>query len=141
MLRRNDFVQDSDTHGKSSCRERPRRAMRLLFEEQAVGELQNFIRHYEEAFFELYRDSGVWNEELIIQSYRESATRLYIAILEEIESRLSRQKVLGRKTAEHWKELAFHVGERLIIVRYSEDLKRKIRWIESIAIDRKPIIF
>ena len=115
--------------------------MRLLFEEQAVGELQNFIRHYEEAFFELYRDSGVWNEELIIQSYRESTTRLYIAILEEIESRLSRQKVLGRKTAEHWKELAFHVGERLIIVRYSEDLKRKIRWIESIAIDRKPIIF
>ena len=115
--------------------------MRLLFEERAVSELQNFIRYYEEAFCELYRDSGVWNEELIIQNYRESASKLYNAVLQGIENRLSRKKVLGRKTAEHWKELAFHVGERLIIVRYSEDLKRRVRWIESIVIDRKPIIF
>ena len=115
--------------------------IKLLFEEQAVSELQNFIRHYEEAFFELYRDSGVWNEELIIQNYRESASKLYNTVLQGIENRLSRKKVLGRKTAEHWKELAFHVGERLIIVRYSEDLRRKARWIESIVIDRKPIIF
>lgn len=115
--------------------------MRLLFEEQAVSELKNFIRHYEEAFFELYRDSGVWNEGLIIESYRESAKKLYTAVLREIENRLAHQKVLGRKTAGEWRELLFHVGERLVIVRYSENLKQNVRWIESITIDRKPIIF
>jgi len=52
-------------------------AMELRYSEQALADLRQFIRYYEEAFFELYRDSGVWNEELIIQSYRESAQKLY----------------------------------------------------------------
>ena len=113
----------------------------LLFEEQALGELQSFVRHYEEAFFDLYRDSGVWNEELIIESYRESAKKLHGVILQEIKHRLARKKVLGRKATAGWYELCFHVGARLIIVYYSENLKQERRWVESIAVDRRPIIF
>lgn len=92
-------------------------------------------------FFELYNDSGVWNEKLIIESYHESAKRLYSTILEETESRLKPNKVLGRKTVSDTQELFFHVGDRLVIVYYSEDLKHKARFVESISIDRKPIIF
>lgn len=115
--------------------------IKLQIKEQALNDLKRFIHQYEEAFFELYHDSGVWNEDLIIESYRESAQKLYLTILKEIQNRLTPNKILGRKTLSDSHELYFHVGDRLIIVYYSEQLKRKIRFVESIAIDRKPIIF
>ena len=113
----------------------------LLFKEEALVDLQRFVRNYEQAFFELYKDSGVWNEDLIIQSYRESANKLYSTILEKIEKRLAPEKVIGRKTSQSWQELYFYVDNRLVIVHYSEDKKGRLRLVESIAIDRKPIIF
>ncbi len=113
----------------------------LKFKPEALFNLHIFIRHYEQAFFELYRDSGLWHEELIIQSYRESAQKLYLAILEETEKRLSRIKVLGRKKTFYFYELDFYVGNRLVIVIYAEHKNHKIRFIETISIDRKPIIF
>ena len=115
--------------------------IKLRFKSQALSELKSFIRHYEEAFYELYRDTGIWSEDLIIQTYQESARKLYLQILQEIENKLGKRQVLGRKSFGLWQELDFYVGNRLIIVYYSQDLKNKARLIESIAIDRKPIIF
>lgn len=114
--------------------------IKLSFKPRAIFALKVFIRHYEEAFFELYEDSGLWNENLIIESYKQSAKRLYKSILDEIKKRLLSHKVLGRKAASGWNEIDFYVGNRLIVVHFSE--KRKAtRQIESIFIDRKPIIF
>lgn len=103
--------------------------------------MQRFIRNYEEAFFELYSDTGIWNESLIIENYRGSAQRLYLTVLSEIEQRLDDKKVLGRKSRLKFQELSFYVGNRLVIVYYTDDAKSKTRLIESIGIDRKPIIF
>jgi hypothetical protein len=113
----------------------------LRLKPEALFELQNFIRHYEQAFYELYHDSGVWNEDLIIRSYRESAQKLYLTILEGIKQRLGKKKVLGRKSSNYFQELDFYVGNRLVVVYYSDDAINKARIIESISIDRKPIIF
>jgi hypothetical protein len=115
--------------------------IKLRIKEQALNDLQRFIRQYEEAFFDLYQDSGVWNEKLIIESYRESAQKLYLTILKELQYYLSPKKILGRKKLGDMHELNFYVGERLIIIYYSEDDQGKMRYVESIAIDRKPIIF
>ncbi|HEY4521092.1 MAG TPA: hypothetical protein VJL57_01695 [Candidatus Paceibacterota bacterium] len=115
--------------------------IKLQFEEQALRNLEGFVRHYEEAFVELYRDSGLWSEDLIVQGYRDSAKTLHADIVAEIERRLVRQKILGRKAVGSSNELFFHVGARLIIVHYSEESKKRIRVIESISIDRRPIIF
>jgi len=49
--------------------------VKLRFKSQALSELKSFIRHYEEAFYELYKDTGIWSEDLIIQIYRESARK------------------------------------------------------------------
>ena len=115
--------------------------LKLKFKSQTLSELKSFIRNYEEAFFELYKDTGIWSEDLIIQTYRESARKLYLQISQEIENKLGEKKVLGNKSSGSWQELDFYVGNRLIIVYYSQDLKNKVRFVESIAIDRKPIIF
>ena len=115
--------------------------IKLRFKSQALSELKSFIRHYEEAFYELYRDTGIWSENLILQTYQESAQKLYLQILQEIENKLGKKQVLGNKSLGLWQELNFYIGNRLVIVYYSQDLKNKVRFIESISIDRKPIIF
>lgn len=115
--------------------------LELKFKSQALSELKSFISNYEESFYELYRDTGIWSEDLIIQIYQESARKLYFQILQEIENKLGKKQVMGQKVFSFWRELDFHVGNRLIIVYYSQDLKNKIRFIKSISIDRKPIIF
>lgn len=51
--------------------------MRLRYKNSARVDLQSFVDHYEEAFRELYRDSGLWNESNIIKGYQKNAAKLY----------------------------------------------------------------
>ncbi len=95
----------------------------------------------EEAFFELYRDSGLATEAQIIESYRQSAKKLSEQIFIEIEKHLSEKTVLGRKESNKWHELTFYVWGRLITVYYTTHDKSASRIVETIGIERKPIIF
>ena len=115
--------------------------MELRFRESALAHIRIFVAHYEEGFFELYSDSGIWNEDEIIRSVRKDAHALFDTLLDTIALRLSGKRVLGRKLSRRWHELRIRIGTRFVFVQYSEDLGEDIRWIESIAIDRKPIIF
>lgn len=116
--------------------------MELRFKESALADVHSFVSNYEEAFLELYRDTGLWSEESILESVRSQAKQLFVDIYDAVEEHLERRPVLGRKrTRGGWHELSFHVGNRLVIVYYSEDRRGGVRWIESISIDRKPIIF
>ncbi len=113
----------------------------LHLRELAISEIKSFIRSYEEGFFTLYRDSGIWAEELIIENYRQAARELSQRIFDGIQAHLVGKLVLGRKIKSNWLELGFYIGDRLITVYFSEDNKNKVRWVESVGIDRKPIIF
>lgn len=113
----------------------------IRFTEKAIIDLQVFIRNYEESFLELYSDTGIWSEYEIKSNYIKSATELYERIRDNIIFKLGSKKVLGRKENELMTEIDFYVGSRLVMVLFSDDKGNNIRWIESIFIDRKPIIF
>lgn len=115
--------------------------LEIRFSELAVSEIKKFIKLYEEGFFILYKDTGIWSENVIIEQYRQTAKKLNDLIFSEIENRLKNKKVLGRKERDRWNEVTFYVDGRLIVVYFSNDEENGIRWIESIGIDRKPIIF
>jgi len=113
----------------------------VRFSECAVLQIKNFVHLYEEGFFMLYKDSGIWAEDAIIEHYQNIATTLNDRLFAEIEWRLSEEVVLGRKERGEWSELVFHVGDRLIVVYFSESSEHNMRVIEYVGIDRKPIIF
>ena len=113
----------------------------IRFTEKAVIDLQIFIRNYEESFLELYSDTGIWSEAEIKDNYTKSATELYERIRDNIIFKLNNKKVLGRKENEFMAEIDFYIGSRLIMVLFVDDKENNVRWIESIFIDRKPIIF
>lgn len=115
--------------------------LKVYYSESAISTVKGFIRAYEEAFFELYRDSGLVTERVIIENYRLSARKLSEQIFFEIEKHLSTTQVLGRKEHQQWYELTFYVGGRLITVYYTTDDAAGLRTVETIGIERKPIIF
>ncbi len=113
---------------------------RVYFSESAISSIKGFIRAYEEAFFELYRDGGLADERLIVENYRLSAKQISTQIFIEIEMHLGSKKVFGRKEHTQWQELTFYVGSRLITVYYTDN-EDNSRLVEVIGIERKPIIF
>ena len=116
--------------------------MELRFREAAIADLRSYIANYASGFFELYRDTGLWNEDEIIAGARRNAEKLYDSIFQHVAARLGSPRVIGRKaTQRNWQEIDLRIGSRLIIVHYSEEAKERIRWVESMSIDRKPIIF
>ena len=116
--------------------------MELRFRESAVADIGQFVASYVEGFFELYSDTGIWSEEIILESIRSNGKKLFYDLYAAVEMRLAPRRVLGRKEEKRgWQESQFYVGSRLVMVYYSEDRKAQIRWVESISIDRKPIIF
>jgi len=116
--------------------------MKLRYRNAARIDLESFINHYREAFRTLYSDTGLWNEDLIIEGYERSALQLYDAINAAIRLRIGKNKVIGRKqVTSNWFEAHVSAASRTIFVLYSEEKTTNTRWVESISIDRKPIIF
>ena len=115
--------------------------LKVYYSESAISSLKGFIRAYEEAFFDLYRDTGLQTEQTIIENYRLSAKKLSTEIFKEIETHLRTDRVLGRKEHSQWQELLFYIGGRLITVYYTTDAENGTRIIEAIGVERKPIIF
>ena len=114
---------------------------KIFYSVSAVASVKGFIRAYEEAFFELYRDSGLVTAQIIIENYRLSARKLSEEIFFEIEKHLNKPRVLGRKEHKGWSELSLYIRGRLITVYYTSDSKNGQRTVETIGIERKPIIF
>jgi hypothetical protein len=145
MDRRNDCASGCAPHGKNESLPAHALVMEVRFRESAVAELRGFVRNYEEAFVRLYSDTGILDEATIVENYKRSALKIFTDVFTSIKGRLAHGKVFGRKKNERrngqWREVNFHVGDRLVIVYYSDESSAKIRWIESISIDRKPIIF
>lgn len=116
--------------------------MKLRYKNSAKIDLESFVNRYQEAFRILYSGTGLWNEDLIIAGYERSALNLHDEIESAIRARLDARMVIGRKQVTgDWFAVSVVVGTRQIFVLYSEDRREKIRWVESISIDRKPIIF
>ena len=115
--------------------------LEIRFTQKAIIDVEIFIRNYEGFFLQLYSDSGIWSEYAIKDMYSKSANELRESIIGGISEKLNKKKILGRKESKLMTEIDFYIGSRLIIVIFSEDHAKSVRQIESIFIDRKPIIF
>src|SRR3989344_5400286 len=142
MSRRNVCANACERLGKKEQPKTVARTMELRFREAAAADISRFVAGYVEGFFELYSDTGIWSEEIILQSIRSNGKKLFYDLYDAVELRLSARRILGRKQRKRgWQESRFHVGTRLVIVSFSEDRKAGVRYVEAISIDRKPIIF
>lgn|SRR3989338_3408983 len=113
----------------------------VRFSETALLEILTYIDTYRRGYRELFSDTGIWSERLILEQYELSAQSLFDSLFLSIERLLSSEKVLGRKEADQLYECHFYLGERLVIISYSESFKKKERTVEFININRKSILF
>ena len=114
---------------------------KIIFSESADAAIEIFIHQYVDSFVKLYTDTGIWSNKNILENYILGAEGIYREIRGAIIEKLSSEKVLGRKPSGRASELSFHIGNRLIIVFFSDNEETNERWIEFISINRRPIIF
>lgn len=116
--------------------------MRLRYRPSVHSDVHIFVSRYEEYVVGLYRDSGMWSEEIMIQGARAKARQLFADIYDTIDWHLAPETVMGRKKSrEDIYELRFRISNRHLIVLYSEEKQENTRWVESVSVGRKPIIF
>ena len=111
----------------------------VRFTSTAVSQLARYIQLYRDAYWELFRDTGIWSEDSIRAQYENLANALFDQILHAIKRRLSVKIVLGRKSAGLKQEIILYVSHRVVIVHYTENKNERI--VELIHIKRKPILF
>lgn len=116
--------------------------MELRFRDAADADIAHFVMRYEAVWLSAYRDTGIWSEDVLLKSVQENGTALFDDIYNTIQQHLTHTVVIGRKKVRaDVHELQFRLDSRQVFILYSEDKQENIRWIESISIGRKPIIF
>ncbi|MEK7665747.1 MAG: hypothetical protein AAB337_02630 [Patescibacteria group bacterium] len=113
----------------------------VRFSEVAVAEIVAYVNAYRRGYRELFSDTGIWSEKAIIEQYELAAQSLFDFLFLSIKQILSPTKVLGRSNSGKCTECHFYLGDRLIILSYTENTKKKERTVEQININRKSILF
>ncbi len=116
--------------------------MELRFRDAAHDDVSHFVLRYEAVWLSTYRDTGIWSEDFFLKSVHENGNTLFDDIYNTVGQQLARSVVIGRKELRgNVYELHFRIGNRHVTVHYSEDKQENTRWVESVSIGRKPIIF
>ncbi len=68
----------------------------ILFHERSIQTIDTYIDRYEAYFFDLFTDTGLFNEETIRENYMKEARNRRDDIFERIIARFSPEIVLGR---------------------------------------------
>ena len=89
-----------------------------------------FIRSYEDGFIELYEDSGIWSEDLILANYHAAALELYRTIKVKMIGTLMQPTIFGTKRHGNFFEVAFMAQKRLVTVLYRDLPKESLRIID-----------
>ncbi|MBI5793862.1 hypothetical protein HZA87_02120 [Candidatus Uhrbacteria bacterium] len=113
----------------------------VRFSEAAVTEMLIYVDAYRRGYRELFSDTGIWFEKIILEQYELSAQSLFDSLFLSIKQLLRPSKVLGRSHSVKLSECHFYLGDRLVIISYTENAKKKERTVQSININRKSILF
>lgn len=103
----------------------------VRFRPQVSNYLESYIDKYQEVFFELYKDSGLWCEKELIKYYQKRASFLHQKLVDAINDRLKDDLVAGRNIKSN--SIVLNVLHRRIMLKYTE-AKDLTRWVESISI-------
>lgn len=87
---------------------------KVVFDTIALDGINRYIERYTLYFEELYSDTGVWNEQEIIKSYKKEGYARYDSILDTIESALSAEIISYTKSETYirWKSKIIIVSFR-----------------------------
>jgi hypothetical protein len=100
---------------------------KVIFSLEAISMVQSYIRRYRLYYEELYSDSGLWNEDMIIEGYRAEAIKRYEEIFDIIEVHLEKEIVsyMRDETIIKWRS-------RVLLVSFEDE--GNIRTITHIQI-------
>ena len=101
----------------------------------ALENIEKYIELFLDFYVTLYSDSGLWNEEFIIDDYRKKANTLHENILDYIESRVSKDPLPYELLSDWTRKSILTVEQRRLEIIYEESEWERI--IYEIRIERR----
>ena len=109
----------------------------LIFTDIAIASITQFVSSLHRKNIDIYVDSWISEETLIIEAYLKLGDKVEDAIYDIIDTSLTAE-VLGKMISEnHVMMTPLTYGNFRLFIKYSEDSLSKIRYIEDIEFFRK----
>lgn len=110
----------------------------IKYSSKSYKDIDNFINSYKNIFKKLYNDTGIDNEDIIIQNYVNVSNKLYSNIKNKIESIFKEDILLWkRESSDNDIYIIASIDRLRMFIYFSEDNNEKIRFIEEIEFFKK----
>ncbi len=87
---------------------------KIYFSKKFFFTLQRYVDNYLHYYEDIYRDSGIWSKEMIMDWYAQESEKRYQEIIDTIEERLSLTHISypNNKAIIHWRSKVLLVSFR-----------------------------
>lgn len=104
---------------------------KVFFQNIALRRIRKYTQAYKAYFRNLYEDTGLWNEDMIIDAYMKKAEQIAEGMISLIEKKFS-QEIIFWRISDTTHILLYE--NKVLVVTYREDSDEQIRFIEDIII-------
>lgn len=110
----------------------------INYSEQAYLSIDNFVNWYKNYFINLYTDTWIDDEYIIINNYIDVWNKLHNNIKSKIENTLCEDKILWVHIDDKKNKYIVLISDNIrVFVYYLENIKVKHRYIENIIFYKK----
>lgn len=92
----------------------------IVFYDGSLDPIRLYIRNLKVYYFNLYSDTGLWNEEWMLDEYEKKAELLYTIFIDVITEKMSVEIVPHEIMIAHLRKAVFTIERRRIEVIYEE---------------------
>lgn len=110
---------------------------RIIYSDSVNQKITDFIKSYRSTFENLYFDTGLFNLDVIINSYIAKWNSLEKEIIIKLEKILYENEIFWYKLTNWQKSIKIFLKSFMLEIFYEEDFEEKIRFIEKIIINKK----
>ena len=111
---------------------------KVEYDETVIISINNFVNWYLNTFLERFNDSWIFNENIIVNNYKNKSIELKKSIFSEVENNFWNLEILGYKPLKNnIRKTWILVWNYRLFIEYSEDLENKIRFIEKVEFHKK----
>jgi len=110
----------------------------LIYQLKAENKIKWFIKFYKNIFINMFFDTGLFYEDIIVRNYIEISEKFYNEIIDSIDLFFEEEKIFWYKKLENKNfQVSLIVENFRLFIEYSEDNQDKIRFIENIEFHKK----
>jgi hypothetical protein len=92
----------------------------IVFYDRSLDPIRLYISNLKSYYFDLYSDTGLWNEEWMLDEYEKKSELLYTIIIDAVTEKMSVEIIPYEIMVTSFRKAVFTIERRRIVVIYEE---------------------